>query len=155
VLEQPVGQVVGGGVLAQAGDGGGEGRGGWVADSGAEAGAGQVAFGKLHGGQFPGLVAVEHGEQLGGGSGIGQVVGGAGGQWPRPPQELVADPHGAGVVQGGAGVAQRVGGLAASGGGERLRDRDKRLVLGVFAGPQVTQPGQDRLSGGGVTAQRR
>ena len=46
MVEQPVGQVVGGGVLAQAGDRGREGRsGGWVAVGGAEAGAGQAAFG--------------------------------------------------------------------------------------------------------------
>jgi hypothetical protein len=67
----------------------------------------------------------------------------------------MADPQGAGMVQGGAGVAQRGGGLAANGGGERLRDRDKRLVLGVGGGPQVAQPGQGRLGGGGIAVQRR
>ena len=79
---------------------------------------------------------------------------GAGGQRPGPPQVLGTDAHGGGVVQGGAGVTQRGGGLAERGGGERLRDRDDRLLLGVVAGPQVTQSGQDRLGGGGIAAQR-
>ncbi len=112
VVEQPVGDVVGGGVRAQLGDGGGERRaGGRVAAGGGEAGAGQVAFGALHGGQFPGLVFVEHGQQLGGG--VGEVVGGAGRQRPGPPQELLADHQGIGLAEDGAGVAERGFGLAA------------------------------------------
>lgn len=54
---------------------------------------------------------------------------------------LVAYREGAGVLQGGAGVTQRGGRLALGSGGERLRDRDVGLVLRVFAGPQVGQPG--------------
>src|SRR5215470_6118543 len=51
MVEQAVGEVVGGGVLAQAGDRGGERRTGSRAGFGGdEAGAGQVAFGALHGG---------------------------------------------------------------------------------------------------------
>ncbi len=65
-----------------------------------------------------------------------------------PLQELVADPQGVGVVQGGAGVAQRGGGLAERGRGERLRD--ERLVLGGFAGPQLVQPDPAQLGGGGA-----
>src|SRR5580693_10667204 len=104
--------MVGGGVLAQPGDRGGERRGGIrVAAGGGQAGAGQVAFGALHRGQLPGWVAVQQGQQLAGGGGVGQVVRGAGGQRPGPPQVLVADPEGAGVVQSCAGVAQRGGGL--------------------------------------------
>src|SRR5208283_2277288 len=145
------------GVLAQPGERGGERRAGRgrVATGWGEAGAGQVAFGSLHGGQLPGLVTVQHGQQAGGGGSVGELPGGAGAQRPRPPQVLVTDPQGAGVVQGGAGTAERVGGLAAGGGGERLHHRDERLVLRVFAGPQVTQPGQHLLGGGGVAAQRR
>jgi hypothetical protein len=67
----------------------------------------------------------------------------------------MADSQGGGVVQGGAGAVERGGGLAERGGGERLGDRDERLVLGVFGGSQVTQPGQGRLRGGGIAAQRR
>jgi hypothetical protein len=62
-----------------------------VAGSG-EAGAGQVAFGTLHGGQLAGPVAIERRQQLAGGSGVGEV---AGGQRPRPPQVLGADGQGA------------------------------------------------------------
>jgi hypothetical protein len=159
VVEQPVGQVVGRGVLAQPGDRCGERRAGVRvgADGGAEAGAGQVAFGPLQRGQLPGPVPVEQGEQLGSGDGVGvgEVVGGAGGQRPRPPQVLMADPEGGGVAEDGAGAAERGGGLTVGGGGECLCDRDSRLVLRVFSGPQVAQPSQDRLGGLGVTAQRR
>ena len=156
VIEEAVGQVVGSGVLAQAGDRRGERLvGARVALGCGQAGASQVAFGAQHGGQLPGLVAVEQGEQLGHGGGVGQVVRGSGGQGPGPPGELVADPQDAGAVQGGTGVTQRGGGLAAGGGGERLRDRDVRPVLRVFGCPLVTQPGQGGLGGGGVTAQRR
>ena len=97
MVEQPVGQMVGSGVLAQPGNRGGERRssGGRVAVGGGEAGAGQVAFGALHRGQLPGPVTVEQSEQFGSGGGIGEVVRGAGGQRPRPPQELVVDREGA------------------------------------------------------------
>src|SRR5580692_9294946 len=170
VVEQPVSEVVGGGVLAQPVDRVGERRaggrvatgggrvatgGGRVATGGGQAGAGQVAFGALHRGQLPGAVAVQHRQQLGGGSGVGEVVCGAGGQRPGPPQVLGADPQDVGVGQGGAGEAQRVGRLPERGGGERLHRRDERLVLGVFAGSQAAQPGQDRLGGGAIAAQRR
>ena len=74
-------------------------------------------------------------------------VRGADGQWPGPSQGLGTDPYGVGLAQGGAGVPQRGGGLAERGGGERLRGRDVGLVLGVFASPQVGQPGQGRLRG--------
>ena len=61
---------------AQPGDRGGECRAD-VRVGGGQASAGQVAFGPLHGGQMPGPVAVEQGEQVAGGGGGGQVVGGA------------------------------------------------------------------------------
>ena len=41
--------------------------------------------------QVPGLVAVEQGEHVVGGGGVGEVVRGAGGQRPRPAQVLVTD----------------------------------------------------------------
>ena len=93
VVEQAVGQVVGGGVLAQPIDRGGERRGGCVrvVVGGGAAGAGQIAFGALHGGQLPGRVSVQQGQQVAGGGGVSQVVRGAGGQRPGPPQDLVAD----------------------------------------------------------------
>jgi hypothetical protein len=59
----------------------------------------------------------------------------------------VAHAQGADLAKGSAGVGRRGGGLAAGGGSERLRDRDDRLVLGVFAGPQVIEPGQGFLGG--------
>ena len=80
VVEHAVSQMVGGGVLAQPGDRGGERRTGVrAAVGGDEAGAGQVAFGALHRGQLPGPVPVEQGQQFGSGGGVGDVVGGAGG----------------------------------------------------------------------------
>jgi len=87
-----VSQVVGGGVLAQPGDRGGDRRACVrAAVGGGQAGAGQVALGALHRGQVPGLVAVEQGEHVVGGGGVGEVVRGAGGQRPRPAQVLVTD----------------------------------------------------------------
>jgi hypothetical protein len=53
------------------------------------------------------------------------------------------------VAEDRACVAERGVGLAAGGGGERLDDRDTCLALGVFAGPQVAQPGQQGLCGVG------
>src|SRR5262249_7041893 len=106
VVEQAVGKVVGGGVLAQPGDRGGECRVGVrVAVGCGQTGAGQVAFGPLHGGEAAGRAGVQQAEQVAGGGGVGEVPGGAGGQRPGPPQVFVADPQGVGVVQGGAGVA--------------------------------------------------
>ena len=74
-------------MLAQAGDRGGKRQAGGVRVPvcRGQAGADQVAFGALHGGQLPRLVAVEHGQQLAGRDGVGEVVGGTGGQRPRPP----------------------------------------------------------------------
>ena len=145
--------MVGGGLLAQAGDGRGEGgRGVRVAVASRQAGAGQVAFGPQHRGQVPRLVVVEQGEQLTGGDGVIQVVGGAGGQRPRPPQAVVADSQGARVGEEGLGEAECGARLAAGGGGEALDQADWCLVLGVFAGPQVAQAGEDGLGGRGVAA---
>ena len=124
-----------------------EGRRGGRRRRGGEAGAGQVALGAQHGGQVPGLVGVEQGQQLAGGGGVTEFVGSAGGQRPRPPQGIRADPEGAGVFEGAAGVAQRVRWLAAGGGGEGFHDADHRLVLGIFAGPQVPQRRQHGLGG--------
>ena len=45
--------------------------------------------------------------------------------------------------------------LTAGGGGEGFHDADYGLVLGIFAGLQVTQSGQHGLGGGSVPAQRR
>ena len=124
VVEQAVGEVVGGAQLAQAADGGCEGRSaGLVAVAGGQAGAGQLAFGPQHGPKMPGHVGVEQGEQLACG-GITQVVGGAGGQRPRPAEELVADAEGSCVREGGAGVAQRVQWLAAGVGGGGFQEAD-------------------------------
>ena len=67
----------------------------------------------------------------------------------------MADPEGADVPEGDSGVAQRGGGLAVGGGGERLHGRDERPVLGVFADPQVIEPGEGGLGDGGIAAQRR
>ena len=74
MVEQAVGQVVGGGVLggspviaaAKAGRAAGS------VPRGRKAGAGQVAFGAEHGGQLPGLVEIvafhQHGEEAGDGA---------------------------------------------------------------------------------------
>ena len=87
VVEQAVGKVVGGAQLTQAADRRGEGdRSGRVAVAGGQAGTHQVTFGAQHRGQVPGLVVIEQGEQLADGGAVAQVVGGAGGQRPRPPQ---------------------------------------------------------------------
>jgi hypothetical protein len=59
------------------------------------------------------------------------------------------------VVERGAGVAERILWLAAGGGGERLDGADERLVLGIFAGPQVLQRDENGLGGGGIAAHRR
>ena len=87
VVEQAVGQVVAGGVLAQPADRGGERRARVrvrVGAGGRQAGAGQVAFGALHGGQLPRPVALEQGQQVAGGGGVSQVVRGASGERPGP-----------------------------------------------------------------------
>ena len=63
VVEQAMGQVVRGAVLAETGYGGLEAGPG-------QAGAGQFALGPQHRGQVPGLVGVEHGKQLAGGGGV-------------------------------------------------------------------------------------
>ena len=155
VVEEAVGEVVGGAVLAEAGDGGWPGRlGGGVVVAG-EAGAGQIAFGAQHGGQVPGRAGVELGEQLAGGGGVPQVMSSAGGQRPRPAQAFMADPEGADMRESAAGVAQRVLRLYAGGGGEGFRDVDQRLVLGVFAGPQVPQSREHSLRRPDIAAQRR
>ena len=99
-------------MLAQPGDRYGERRTGVrLAVGGGEAGAGQGAFGALHKGQLPGPVPVEQGEQFGGGGGVGEVMGGAGGERPRPPHGFVADFQGADVAENGTGLAERGGGL--------------------------------------------
>ena len=90
-----------------------------------EPGPDEVAFGPQHRGQVPGRIGVEQGEQLAGGGGVAQLVGGAGGQRPRPAQAFVAYPEGVGVGEDAAGVAQRGLRLAAGGGGEGLHDADR------------------------------
>ena len=76
VVEQAVGEVVGGAVLAQARHRGREGsRGSLVAVVGCEAGTGQFTFGPEHRGEVPGLVGVEQDEQFAGGSAVPQFVG--------------------------------------------------------------------------------
>jgi len=77
VVEQAVGEVVGGAVLAQARDRGCE----RCRDIGpavvvGETGAGQVALGAQHRGEVAGLVRVEQREQFADGGGVTQVVGG-------------------------------------------------------------------------------
>ena len=52
----------------------------------------------------------------------------------------------------GPRVAERGLRLAAGSGGEALDQADQSLVLGVFAGPQVAQAGEDGLGGRGVAA---
>ena len=64
----------------------------------------------------------------------------------------MADPQGADVREDSPSVAQRDPRLAPSGGGEALGHADQRLVLGVFAGPQVGQAGQHGLGGRGIAA---
>src|SRR5262245_66297029 len=82
-------------------------------------------------------------------------MGGAGGQRPRPAQEIVAYPEGIRVGERAAGMAQRVAWLAAGGGGERFHDADQRLVLGILADPQVPKSRQYFFGGLDIPAQRR
>jgi hypothetical protein len=156
LIEQAMGQVVRGAELALAGDGRGEGGGGGrVTVTGGQAGEGQIAFGPQHGGQVPGLPGGEQGEQLADGDRVTEVMSGAGGQWPRPPQEAVADPEGVGVSQRGPGVAQRVPRFEPGGADEGLHHGDHRFVLGILAGARVLQPSQRGPGRGGVTTHHR
>jgi hypothetical protein len=119
VVEQAMGEVVGGGLFAQAADRRGEvGRGGRAGLASGKADAGQAAFGTQQRGQMPGLVVIDQGEQLTDGGSVAQVVGGASGQWPRPPYVVAADAEGADVGEDGPGVAQ-CGPRLAAGGGRR------------------------------------
>jgi len=122
---------------------------------GGQAGEGQVAFGPQHGGQVPGRGGGEQGEQLAGGGGVAQLMGGAGGQRPRPAHTVVADPKGADVGESGPGVAQRGLRLEPGGGGEALHQADHPRVLRVLAGAQVCQSRERSLGGRDVAAQRR
>ena len=150
VVEQAMGEVVGGGLFAQAADRRGEvGRGGRAGLASGKADAGQAAFGTQQRGQMPGLVVIEQGEQLTDGGSVAQVVGGASGQWPRPPQVVATDAEGADVGEDGPGVAQCGPRLAAGGGSEALHQADHRLVLQVFAGPQVRQSRQEWIFAAG------
>ena len=118
MVEQPMGEMVGGTELAQAADGGGEGcRGGLIAIVVGEPGADEVAFGPLHRGKMPRRIGVQQCEQLAGGSGVAQVPCGAGGQRPRPAQAFLAYPEGISMGEDVAGVAQR--GLRLRGGRRR------------------------------------
>ena len=122
VVEQAVGEMIGGAQLPQSADRGGQGRGGGrIAIAGGQAGADQGAFGLQHGREVPVGVRVQHGEQLAGGVFAAQVVSGAAGERPPPPHLVMADPEGpaegARVSEGGAGMAQRVPRLAAGRGG--------------------------------------
>src|ERR1022692_1036618 len=156
VVEEAVGEVVRGAVLAQAADSRGKGcRGGRVALVGGEAGAGQVALGPQQGGKTAGRIGVELGEQVAGGCGIPEFMGGARGQRPCPAQGLGAYPEGAGVGERAASVAQRVPQLAAGSGGEGLDNVDHCLVLGIFAGPHAPQGCEHGLRRLDIAAQCR
>ena len=84
VVEQAVGEVVGGAQLAQAADRVGEGLGGDLGvGGGGQPGTDEVAFGPLHRRQVPRLAGVDQRKQLTGSGGITQLVGSAGGQAQR------------------------------------------------------------------------
>jgi len=73
VVEQAVGEVVGSGLLAQAGDRGGEGDRGVAVGaplSIGQSGADQIPFGPQHGGDVAGLVGIEQVEQFPDGRGV-------------------------------------------------------------------------------------
>jgi hypothetical protein len=74
----------------------------------------EVTFGPLHGRQVTGLAGVEQSEQLTGGGGVAQVMGGARSQRPGPARVLVGHPESAGVSQrllvlSGVGIANMQG----------------------------------------------
>jgi hypothetical protein len=50
-------------------------------------------------------MGVEQGDELAGGVGVIEFIGGAGGQRPGPPQIVVSDPEDADVIERGAGMA--------------------------------------------------
>jgi len=91
VVEQAVGEVVGGAQLAQAINSGGERRvRRRVTVAGGEADAHQVAFGPQHRGEMPEGAGIEEGEQLTCGGCIAEIESDAGRQRPHPPYELAA-----------------------------------------------------------------
>jgi len=68
---------------------------------------------------MPGLAGVDQGQQFTGGSGIRELVDGAGSQRLGPAQVVAADLEGADEGQRNASVPQRVGRLAADRPAER------------------------------------
>ena len=82
----------------------------------------------------------------------GAFVRGPRGQWPAPPDALMAYPDRAGHTNHGAGVLQRSHWLPAGGGRERLHDEQAGLILGRLAGLKVRQPVQQSLRTGRVAA---
>src|ERR1022692_374124 len=81
-------------------------------------GADQVIFDSRQRAETPGRVGAEQGEQLAGGGGITEIVGGTGGQRPSPPKGFGAHPESTGMRERPAGMPQRVRHLPAGGGSE-------------------------------------
>ena len=95
VVEQAVGEMIGGGLLPQPGDRARQRRprgiGGGV--KGGKAGAGQLSLSAQHRGELARPVAVQQLEQLGRGLGVGKVPGSRGRRAATPTAEVVAHPE--------------------------------------------------------------
>ena len=109
VVEEAMGEMVGGTVLAQADHGRGEGAvGALMASAGREAGASQVPLGPQERDDVSWLVRVEQIEQPASRGGVVELMCGPGGQRPRPDQFAMTYAQGGGVGEGGASAPQRL-----------------------------------------------
>ena len=154
VVEQAVGEVVGGSVLAQAGYGRGERGpgGGLVIVLAGQAGTGQVALGAQQRDNVARLIGVEQGQQFLGGGRVAHLMGGADGERPCPDQLSMAYPEGVGVREDRASAPQRLLWPAVGDGGEGLSEAERRMVLRRFAGAQLPQARQDLIGCRGIAA---
>ena len=100
-----------------------------VAVAGGEPGADQVAFGPQHGGQVPGLVGVEQGQQIHGRRRYRPARARNARPAATPSARPRADPDGVGVGQAARAWRRHLGRLA-RGGGEGLQEADPRLHWG-------------------------